>query len=368
MEQQKISSHQLFVIVTLYSTGSAILLLPGKLTSEVQQDAWIAIVIGMILGFLLTLFILKFADRFKDQTLVEFIETTYGKVLGKIIAILLSLFFLINASTVLYNIGFFMKTQLLPETPIQAFNILFMIVVLLGIHYGIESIVRTGEIVFPVLILLFIAMILLISPEVDVRRALPVFENNLGSVLWASILFISLYALPNVTLLMIYPLHVTDQSKGKRAYILGLILAGVILFVATFWCIIVLTPSYTARNTFSVYRLARKIRIGNFIQRIEGIMAISWFVSLFFRVITYFYGAVVGLSQVLRLKNHQSIAKPLGIIVLILSFIVYPDINYATSWDNTTWIPLVLIMGFVLPLVTFIVSIIKNRRNQINRS
>ncbi|MEH7749512.1 GerAB/ArcD/ProY family transporter, partial [Neobacillus drentensis] len=49
MEKAKISGFQLFVLIVLFEMGSALLLSPG---SEAKQDAWIAILFGLVGGII----------------------------------------------------------------------------------------------------------------------------------------------------------------------------------------------------------------------------------------------------------------------------------------------------------------------------
>ena len=50
MEKEKISGYQLYVLVTLFEMGSAILF---GLGAEAKQDAWIAVLLGLISGLLI---------------------------------------------------------------------------------------------------------------------------------------------------------------------------------------------------------------------------------------------------------------------------------------------------------------------------
>lgn len=60
------------------------------------------------------------------MTLVEIIEALLGKWLGKTISLLLIVtLFLSGPASALYDVGNFLTTQIMPETPAQSVNILF---------------------------------------------------------------------------------------------------------------------------------------------------------------------------------------------------------------------------------------------------
>ncbi|PAB56348.1 GerAB/ArcD/ProY family transporter [Anaeromicrobium sediminis] len=118
----------------------------------------------------------------------------------------------------------------------------------------------------------------------------------------------------------------------------------------------------TARNAFPSYALAKKISLGHIIQRIEAIIAIIWFITIFYKIILYFYGTALGLAQILELKDYRPLTLPLGMILVVLSLVVYPNSIYKGIWSSTTWIPYVMTYAFFLPLLLLIVSLFQKSK------
>ncbi|XRD27050.1 GerAB/ArcD/ProY family transporter [Lysinibacillus fusiformis] len=77
--------------------------------------------------------------------------------------------------------------------------------------------------------------------------------------------------------------------------------------------------------------------MGNFLQRIEIIMAFMWIVSIFIRTFMYFYTTVVGIAQIMKLKDHRPLILPMGIIMVGLSQIVHPDIVHSNIYNDEIW-------------------------------
>ncbi|PAB57764.1 hypothetical protein CCE28_18255 [Anaeromicrobium sediminis] len=143
-------------------------------------------------------------------------------------------------------------------------------------------------------------------------------------------------------------------------------IGGIVIFLITILCVLVLGHDMTARNAFPSYALAKKVSLGNIIQRIEAIIAIIWFITIFYKMILHFYGAVLGLAQILNLKDYRPLALPLGMILVALSLVVFPDTVYSGIWNSTTWLPYVLTYGFFLPLLLLIVSLFQKPKKKIN--
>lgn len=170
--QGKISARQLMILTTLYTVGSAILIIPSGMAFVAKQDAWIAALAGVGGGPLILYLYIKITSLYPQMTLIEIMESLLGKWLGKAVG------------------------------------------------------------------LLFFTTIFIISS--------------------------------------IYP----------------------------------------------SYELAKKINIGNFLQRIEAIMAAMW-----------------------------QLVLPLGIVLVVMSIIVYPNFPYKQAYDTKTWIPYTLSIGFLFPLL-----------------
>lgn len=148
MGKSIIGIRQFTILVILFTVGSSILITPSGLAAEAKQDAWIAAILSVCIG-LLTLFLYQALVRqFPNQTLVEMCEAIFGIWIGKIVSLLYFCFFFLLAALVLRNIGDFVVTQVLPDTPLQFILMIFLLVVIMASRHGIETIARTGEIFF----------------------------------------------------------------------------------------------------------------------------------------------------------------------------------------------------------------------------
>lgn len=149
LEQGALSSRQLAVLVIFFTIGTSILLVPSYLVVEAKQDAWISALIGMGAGTLFALLYVKLAQLYPDKTFVQYCEIILGKWLGKLVALIYLLFILIFESFVLKDIGEFLVTHIIVETPIQFIMIIFMLLVIVASRLGIGTLARSADIFFP---------------------------------------------------------------------------------------------------------------------------------------------------------------------------------------------------------------------------
>ncbi|WP_431091077.1 GerAB/ArcD/ProY family transporter [Paenibacillus sp. 8b26] len=358
--QIRISASQLMILTTLYTVGSAILIIPSGMALVAKQDAWMAALVGVVAGLLVLYLYIKLASLYPQKTLIGIMEALLGKWLGKAVGLLFFATFFINAPVpVLFYLGNFMTTQMIPETPIQAVNILFALIILLAVRLGLEVIARSAELMFPLFILLYISFTGLIVSNIKLENVQPVLEAGVGPIWSAALSFVSTAFLPHILLLMIFPASVNRFDQARKAIFTGSLIGGLMLVVVVSLAILVLGPDLTARNIYPSYALAKKISIGNFLQRIEAIMATMWFISLFFRITLYMHSIVTAIAQIFRLKNDRQLVLPLGILLVALSTIVYPNVPYQQAYDTKTWIPYVLSLGLFLPLLLLSIHVLK---------
>lgn len=324
---EKINSYQFFVIVFVFCIGNTIINAPSIIVSYARQDAWISSILALVFGFFLLLLFCKICEKFPRKNIITYSEIVFGKFFGKVSSMFLIIYFFILASLMLRQLSTFVITFLLPETPRIAIDLLFMAVLLMGVFLGIESIVRTAEIFFPVLVLLLLFLIISLSPELEILNIKPIYENGLKPILRGTLVFISIPYLQLIALLMIMP-YVNNFKKAKRAFILGVVLAGVFLIINVLYCLLVLGVTLTEYKQYPVYFLAQKISIAEIIERVEVIIAFLWFITIYFKTCIFFYATNLGIVQIFELKDKKVLLLPLGFLMLVLTQFIIPNSVY----------------------------------------
>ncbi|MGO4497379.1 endospore germination permease [Paenibacillus sp. 2RAB27] len=354
-EKEKISLRQFKILVLLFSLGSTILIVPSVLTAFARQDGWLSAALGITIGGGVIGLYVTLGNRYPNHSLMAYSELILGKWLGKVISILFYLFFLIIASLVLRNVGDFITTIIMPETPIQVIHFVFLLIIMLGAVLGLEVIARAGEIFLPWVLLFIGVLIGFLIPQIKIERLPPIFEASTKAIIHGSLSVLSIPYLEMVVFLMVYPTIHTNLKKGK-GFIQAGFMGGVVIFTITILCIVVLGWDFTSRHTFPSYTLAKKIHLGGFIQRIEVLVAIIWFVTIYFKLVICFYSSLVGLQQIFNLRTYRPFVVPSALMLFTLAFLVYPNIIYFRDFASNIWPPFALTIGLFLPLGLLIVS------------
>ncbi|WP_435367908.1 GerAB/ArcD/ProY family transporter [Paenibacillus lutimineralis] len=359
--QSNISARQLTALTVFFTIGSGILIVPSSVTTIARQDAWIACLVGLAIGILMLCMFNLLTKLYPQLNLVQMMEAVFGKWLGKLIALLVVVsLFITGPSPALYFTSNFITTQIMPETPTQAINILFVVVIIMGARLGLETIARSSELMFFPFIILFISFVILILNQTQTENILPVMENGMRPIWSASLDFMVTVLLPHITLLIFHSSAVNKPKEARRALLIGSAMGGMAITLIVALAILVFGPDIIISSMYPSYLLAQKINIGNFLQRIEVIMAIMWYTTLFIRIAIYIFFTAISLTYIFNLRNYRPLVMPLGMILVSLSEIVYPNASFHQTWDSSTWISYTLVLSVFLPVVMLLTHMIRN--------
>lgn len=364
MGNAKISDLQFTILVVMYTLGSTILIIPAPMTAMAKSNAWIASIAGLLIGILFIFIYIRISVLFPDKTFVEINKMIFGKWIGNLLSILFLFTVFIMSTANLREFGDFFTTQVMVETPIHAIHILILIAAIYCIRNGLEVIARTSEIFFPWSAFFLLILIFFLIPEMKFQNLNPNFAKGVGPIAAATYPYLSLPFGELVVFLMIMP-YVSDVAKARKGYLIGVFCGGIGTVMVVVMCIAVLGADLTARSLFPTYILGKKISIGGFLERIEVLVAISWIFSLFFKLLVNIFVILLGLSQILNMNNIQPLVIPLGFILMVYSFVNFPNVVYINEIALKTWPTFSLTFFLLLPCIVLILAHIKTKvKNQ----
>ncbi|MFL6558212.1 MAG: GerAB/ArcD/ProY family transporter, partial [Bacillus sp. (in: firmicutes)] len=321
MEKAKISGSQLFVLVILFEMGSAILF---GLGAEAKQDAWIAVLLGLIFGLLLFLIYHRLFMFYPDIPFTSYVQKLTGKWIGGFIGFLYIIYFIYQASRILRDFGELLVTTIYTNTPLMVINCLMILTIIYAIHKGFEVIARVGELFFGIIYFMAIigGVLIVLSGLIHLSNLQPVLENG-----WKPILNIVVRQTINfpfgemVVFTMLLP-YLNDQKKARRICLSGMILSGINIIITVIVNIAALGVDYISRTPFPLLSTISKIQIADFIERLDVFFMLYLVIAGFFKITLYFYAAVTATADLFQFKSHQKLGFPIGLIVLFASVTV----------------------------------------------
>jgi spore germination protein KB len=320
MEHGRISAKQFRYLVMLFTIGSPFLYAPTMLALTSKQDAWITGLFTLGVAQLLVWLYCEVGDLCPGRNYVECSLLVLGKRIGFVSSLLFLLFMQGQAAFVLRDIGDFMTTQIMPETPLVAINIIFMMVVTYTVYVGLEPMSRTSEMLLPYVLILIVVVAVTLISEMEPRNLLPILEKGFWPLMEDFLPFLAFPFTQQIALLMVYP-YVNNPDRKRRSFYIGNLIGGGILVMVTVYCVTILGVGVTINNRYPSYALAKKISLGNFVERIEVLVGVIWIITIFYLLSLTYYALILGASQLFRVRCRWLLHLLLSFSTVVFSII-----------------------------------------------
>lgn len=361
LEEGKISSFQLFSLMTSFLIGSTVILQSINIAG---RDSWISNILGIFCGVTLILVMTRLVKEYPGMTLIEYLQKIFGKALGKFIGVIYLFYFLILAALVVRNYTDLFATAIMPETPTWFLNATLALTVAYVIYQRIEVMGRLSELVIPVAltILMITSGLLNLSGIVHSQNLFPILDKGLGAVLLGTVPYASFPYLELILFSMVIP-YVNNTSKVRTASLASIFVAGTLLTLVLMQDIAIF-GEYMATLSFPRFSAIRLITVGDFVERIEPLVLALWIASSILKIGVCLYAFTLGLAQLFGLKDLNHLVFPSSILVIVLTATLFENnfqmLNFATNIYPVFAIPLQI----GLPVIMLFLTIYRRKKEK----
>lgn len=366
MNTQQLTVRQATMWFILFQLGSAFLLLPRVLTRIAKQDAWLSVLLAIGAFLLLVPIYLAIAKQVKETSISDHILELFGRIGGKVLlcGFVIGYPYLIYI-LVLHDLSDFLTTTVIPETPAEPILVLMIAAVIYIVRSGAAVIGRTAEILFFLVILLFALGYASLIPSAEVANLMPVLEHGWKPVLLAAFSVLIFPYSETMLFLFLVP-YIRKTHRWKTAVIKSALVSGSMFLLMTLLTITVLSDGVVSNLMYPSYFAVRTISIGDFYERFEVLVAVLWYITIFYRLSLFLHVSVHGLAVVLGLQDPRPLLIPLSLIALVMANIILPNTSeYTASFQ--VWPFYSMFFGIGLPILIWMVGIFKRAKNSIRK-
>lgn len=365
---ERISIIQLFVLTTFFQIGTTIIFGFGNAAG---RDAWIVTIISTCLGLLVIGLYLTLMYYNPGLTLVEWFQSQLGNWIGTPIAWLYPMLSLYEMGRGLNDIKFLTTTLIMDETPELAIIITFILILTYSQKCGLEVLARVAEFIFPIFLIIFFIMILLIigSDLLELKQLQPVLENG-----WAPIWKVSFPLCASqgfaqtLELAMIWPLVNSSNRNIVKATIWATVFSGTIILITQLMLITGLNSFSYSYGNYPMFTLISKIELADFIQHLDVIGILFFIISTFMKVSLHMLFSIRAIQLLTKTKSDRKITIFVSILAVYLGHSVslnnQQHIQVAFDiFPYNLWLPLLWVLPFLLLLVTLIKNAVMKAKN-----
>ncbi|WP_175477973.1 MULTISPECIES: GerAB/ArcD/ProY family transporter [unclassified Bacillus (in: firmicutes)] len=360
MDNFQLKQSEMISLIILFEIGSAVVIGLGM---GAKQDAWLAILIGLACGcilFTIYHFILK---EYPGLSLVEILQTVVGQKLGTLLSVAYACYFLYIAARVLRDFCELLLGSALSETPPYIVLIIFALAITYALYLGVEVMGRTAPLFFSFSLSLWFIFLLgvVISKEFHFIELMPVLEHGWKPVLKTAFPLVTTFPFGEMIVFTMFSLYVSKNLSFYKIGLAGMIISGFIL-VITITINIGINGAYqTSESLFPLLLTVTKIKLGDFINRLDPIVIALLIIGGFFKVTIFQWGAVQVLSRSLAIQSYRKLILPVSLLALTISLVMASNIIEHLD-VGLKIVPLYLHIPFQIVIPVLLLTIIKIRR------
>jgi spore germination protein KB len=354
IEKGVISSSQLMFLSAAFVQGASLAVAFTLVVTK--QDTWLVVLSGFALILPFIWAYVSLMQLFPGKNMVQIMEIVFGSFLGKLISILYILFPFQLISHNLRFVGEFFLNYMYPETPIIVFLVMFTSVCAWAARSGIEVIARISLITVVITLFVDILTFILLFDEIEPTNFLPVFELSIMDFMHGTHIMAAIPYGELVVFLMIVP-YINKIKQAKSAVVGGLIIGVAALLILTVRDIAVLGILAPVMSSPS-FEAVRLIDIANVITRMEVLVAIVLLITVFIKISVFLYTSALGFAQIFRLRSHEPLVLPIGILGISSSLLIYDSIMKQAYTGTYIW-PFYAFMYLPIPVLALFIAKIR---------
>ncbi|MEH7304080.1 GerAB/ArcD/ProY family transporter [Neobacillus drentensis] len=347
----EITLMQYIFLINGAQVATGVLALPRILAEKAGTDGWIAILIGWFFSVVASIFLVKTAERYPDDTLYEILIRFFGKIFGKAAIVVYMIYFAFYAWTILVNACLYIKAWFLPKTPEYIILLLFSIPTFFVARNGIRVLGRYSELSF--YMVMWIPLFFLIPlRDGNWLHFLPLLKEGWKPVLSAVPTTVFSFLGFEVAFFL-YPF-----LQKKQHAVLGITIANTLTMLfyvfVTVVCFVFFSPDGIIEFNQPILNLLKLIEF-RFLERFDMILLAVYLIVVSTAWMPSVYIASFCSSQLLGKQDHSQHVIILLLIIIGLVFWLDP------TWiDSEKWMKIVtkggLQLAFVAPPFLWVYS------------
>jgi spore germination protein KB len=155
-----------------------------------------------------------------------------------------------------------------------------------------------------------------------------------------------------------------ERNNPYKIYYLSFIIGAFFILSVSIRNILVLGPDFIDQLYFPSYAAVSVINIGNFLQRIEVVVAVDFLFSGFVKISVCLMSVCKGIDSFLKIGNYRQIVAPVGFLMMITSCIIYQSTMEMVEWANKVYRYYAFPFQVILPVIIWVAAEIKTRQQR----
>ncbi|MFQ6749359.1 MAG: GerAB/ArcD/ProY family transporter [Clostridia bacterium] len=342
--KNSLTSRQAALMCSVMILASKLLVLPSLLYTSNQTSAIFSATIIFALEFIFLIFLLKIKKKHPKKSFFNFFENKIGKLLTKIILLLLFLFFVLKICYVMQESFYFFKRSLYTSIPISLFLICVLPIISAFAYRGLKPLGRTLEIFFWLILglLIFSTIAWAISVSdfsltITASNGWDGFLNaTFGHTFWFGDLVFMMFILDKVEL--------EEKSQKQILLYAGLTMLWVLGFFVVYF-VAFQTTAFT--HPFAILNIIQFVSDFGTVGKFDILPITAVMFVMFFQLGIYLICAVGCIQKVIPFKHKAQTLIAINALLILISYIIFNNANSVVVFygDFLMWFSIAVVYG-----------------------
>lgn len=350
-----ITARQLMFAISTFIIASSLLTSP--LYYFTKNDAWFSVIFAFVISYSIIHIYITLSTWYPGLTLIEINLRVFGNLVGRCISFFYCFYFLSLAYFNTIDLGDFIQSMVLPNTPMVLILVAFVIICAYAVRKGPVGMVRYGMIFSAFSLFTIISILFLAIDKAELSNLLPTFTLPARNYLIGSHL-VAMLPFCEIITFMMFVQYIHNSKIIRYGFRFGLIIGAISLLIVVLRDIVVLGDS-TSLFKLPTFATARLIDVGDILVRLEIVYAIILVTLLFYKVSIIYYAAVSGISKLLYVRSHNTLTNVIGALIVFFSLTSFKSSDEHIQWNLTAAATYSSFFILILPLITLVTSALR---------
>lgn len=361
LKVEKISIRQAMVILLVLTYSPCMRLVPTYTAEKAGQVGWLSPILTFFSMILLVLVINSIYKKYQEVEISfsDIICDILGKIPGKLLIFFYILFLILLTA---FYARYFAE-RLVGTLYVGEDNRFFVIVMLISLSFllgkGLVVIARMSEIIFIILLIVFLLLSFSLVPNIDINNLTPISYIDIFPIANASIGVTEIWAY--YTLVFFFSDRIANLKSLKKAGFQVALFALVSMIVLIITCTGTLGSNVVKLSTFPYIQIINLISVFDVIERIESIVNLIWTASDFILVGIFSYITIHLLRFLFNIKNISHFKNIFLVLIYILSSAFASNENRMLDFSLAFFTPTIMFFCYAVPVMLLVIGKIRKK-------
>lgn len=310
----KLGKVEAIFAISIIMVNRIIMNLPYSILESTGTGSIINLIYIGIIGLIIVLLVNKLFKVFSNSDIIDISEYLGGKVFKIIISLIFIYLYLLSLFTTVLDFSNLLKIIYFHRSPIIFIILFFVLALLISNLFGLRSIAKTISLIVPFTIASILFTFFAVYDSFSIDQYTPILGDGYKSVFINGLT--NLFSFSIILFFFFFKPLLKNCYDFEKVTVSSFILSWILLFLTIISLLTVFPVTNNSSNINFLYSIARKINLGDFLQRLDALFILLWILCLFsyLSIITFVINTT--LKKVTSASNRSMFSYLVAITVI----------------------------------------------------